>query len=396
MLKQIRIRNFQSIEDVTYNFSEGLNVIIAPNNVGKSIINKVIDVLVNFDRLKTSDMVQYITFGKPKSDLFITDEENAYWIEIYPKKINYHLFDGKTFNFVGNQLPSGVIKALGLLLCDGGFIGNLITADHSKLLVDSNSNINNQILSLIARDDGAENILEECEERATVVNSNLRFLRSKRDGLRRELSTIPVEDTFAREEALRRVFSLTQFVEELIGVKELTDYFKPNAPNVDHLKGVIDFCQDLDRVSFMVNNLKEVKEVRNLDKEFRVASELEGVKKKLDDVSYKLDMIKDSKPVSFNLNVIGFVSKLESISANLNKVKVTKKLPEPSMLKSAEELETLFEAFKDYYRKLASLVKLKKEIKSLKEEIDSYGGEVYDCPIYGSIKFVNEECLRNY
>ena len=41
----MRIKNFQSIVDVTYNFSEGLNVIVAPNNTGKSIINKIIDVL---------------------------------------------------------------------------------------------------------------------------------------------------------------------------------------------------------------------------------------------------------------------------------------------------------------------------------------------------------------
>ena len=52
MLEKLTITNFQSFRNVTYEFSDGLNVIIAPNNTGKSIIFKVIDVLVNGHKMR--------------------------------------------------------------------------------------------------------------------------------------------------------------------------------------------------------------------------------------------------------------------------------------------------------------------------------------------------------
>lgn len=395
MLRQIRIKNFQSIEDLTYNFSEGLNVIVAPNNVGKSILNKIIEVLVNFDKLKSYDIKQYITFGKLKSDLFISDEENTYWVEIYLTKINYHVLEDSRFRFIGNSLPSGLIKALGLLLCDGGFVGNLIMSDHSKLLVDSNANINNQILSLIARDDNVEAILEESEQRMAEMNSNLRVLRPKRDSIRKELSLIHVEDTFAREEALKRVFATTQLVEDLIGLNELAEYLKADSSNVSHLEGVLKLCQDLENLSYKFINIREIKEIRDMEKDLKVASELEEVLVKLDDISYKMGMVKEIKPVRFNFNILGLLSKLEQISINLSRVSKVK-LPSLDKIKSCEELENLVSVLDDYSIKIDKQNKLKQEMKTLKEEIDSYGGEVYDCPIYGSIKLVNEECIRNY
>lgn len=395
MLRQIRIKNFQSIEDLTYNFSEGLNVIVAPNNVGKSILNKIIEVLVNFDKLKSYDIKQYITFGKLKSDLFISDEENTYWVEIYLTKINYHVLEDSRFRFIGNSLPSGLIKALGLLLCDGGFVGNLIMSDHSKLLVDSNANINNQILSLIARDDNVEAILEESEQRMAEMNSNLRVLRPKRDSIRKELSLIHVEDTFAREEALKRVFATTQLVEDLIGLNELAEYLKVDSSNVSHLEGVLKLCQDLENLSYKFINIREIKEIRDMEKDLKVASELEEVLVKLDDISYKMGMVKEIKPVRFNSNILGLLSKLEQISINLSRVSKVK-LPSLDKIKSCEELENLVSVLDDYSIKIDKQNKLKQEMKTLKEEIDSYGGEVYDCPIYGSIKLVNEECIRNY
>lgn len=395
MLRQIRIKNFQSIEDLTYNFSEGLNVIVAPNNVGKSILNKIIEVLVDFDKLKSYDIKQYITFGKLKSDLFISDEENTYWVEIYLTKINYHILEDSRFRFIGNSLPSGLIKALGLLLCDGGFVGNLIMSDHSKLLVDSNANINNQILSLIARDDNVEAILEESEQRMAEMNSNLRVLRPKRDSIRKELSLIHVEDTFAREEALKRVFATTQLVEDLIGLNELAEYLKVDSSDVSHLEGVLKLCQDLENLSYKFINIREIKEIRDMEKDLKVASELEEVLVKLDDISYKMGMVKEIKPVRFNSNILGLVSKLEQISINLSRVSKVK-LPSLDKIKSCEELENLVSVLDNYSIKIDKQNKLKQEMKTLKEEIDSYGGEVYDCPIYGSIKLVNEECIRNY
>lgn len=393
MLRQMRIRNFQSIEDITYNFTGGLNVIVAPNNTGKSIINKIIELLVSFKSIKSYEVKQYITFGKPKSDIFISDELNTYWVEIYPKKINYYLFENNNFIFVGNELPIGLINALSLLICEGNFVGNLITSNHSKLLVDSSADINNQILSLIARDDHAENILEECEERMSVINSNLRALRSHRVSLEKEISTIAVEDTSYREECLKRVFGITEFVEELIGLQETTDKLKSSGKLVNRLDEILELCSSIEMLNYKFNSLSPSKDVRDLSKEFRVAQEIESFIGKLDNISSNAKMITEVKDVSLNNDFLGMVSKLEILKANLDKTVKCKPL-NPSKLKACEELDGLCEAFNDFYKKALHLHKSKLELKKLKEEIDSYGGEVYDCPIHGTIKFVNEECIR--
>lgn len=393
MLRQIRIRNFQSIEDLTYNFTEGLNVITGPNNTGKSIINKIIEVMVGFKSLKSYDVEQYITFGKPKSDLFISDELNTYWVEIYPKKINYYKLEDKSFVFVGNELPGGLINALSLLICEGNFVGNLITSNHSKLLVDSSAEINNQILSLIARDDHAENILEECEERMTKINSNLRILRTNRASLEREISSIAVEDTTYREECLKRVFGLTDFVEELVGVYEVVDKVNPSGKLVNRLDGVLELCSSLETLNYKFDSISMKCDVRDLTKELKVADELESFIRDLDSISNNKKRITNVSDVSFNSNFLGMVSKLEILKSNLDKTVLVKPL-DPSKLKSCEELEKFCETFNDFYNKALALSKAKVELKKLKEEIDSYGGEVYDCPIHGTIKFVNEECIR--
>lgn len=396
MLRQVRLINFQAIDDLTYNFTEGLNVIVSPNNnVGKSIINKMVEVLVKFKSLTSKDMLQYISFGKPKSDVFITDDNNTFWIEIYPNRINYNILKDGKFEFIGNELPSGVIDALGLLICEGGFIGNLITADHSKLLVDSDSNINNQILSLIARNENAEDILAGCEERISVMRSNVRTLRITRYSLENELSTIHVEDTTAKEESLKRVFNLHEFVESLIGVNELCDRIDNNFSTVRNLRGVIEFCNCLEDLDYKLSHLNDFKPIRDLSKELKIADELVKVYDNVESLDYKISLLKPSSNITFNENLIGLVNRLEIIYSNIEKVRPVKNVNIKD-LDSCKELENLLDKIEESTAIVSKLSDLKSQAKDLKEEIDSYGGEVYDCPIYGSIKFVNEECIRNY
>lgn len=393
MLRQFRIKNFQSVEDLTYNFSDGLNVIIGENNTGKSVLNKAIEVLVNFNSLRASDVEQYITFGKPKSDLIITGDSGCYWVEIYPRKINYYCLENDNFVFVGNELPPGLIKCLDLLVCEGNFVGNLITSNHSKLLVDSSSNINNQILSLIARDDSAENILEECEERLSTMNSNLRTLRINRSSIESELSTIEVEDTTLKEEALSRVFSLTNFVEELIGVKETSDLLKFNVPKVGNMDELINFVSNLETLMYKFDNLRFTKEVKNLDEDIKVVSELESFNDKLDVVLSKMTIMSNIKEVNVDNDLLGVVAKLELLQSNLAKVNNVKKVNDSNLL-VAEQLEELLGSVENYYNKAVETERLKSEAKSLLDELNSYGGEEYDCPIYGTIKYINDECIH--
>ena len=105
--------------------------------------------------------------------------------------------------------------------------------------------------------------------------------------------------------------------------------------------------------------------------------------------------MKPSRNITFNENLIGLVNRLEIIYSNIEKVRPVKNIDVKS-LDCCKELESLLDKIEESTAIVNKLSDLKSQAKDLKEEIDSYGGEVYDCPIYGSIKFVNEECIRNY
>lgn len=45
-LAQLRIRNFRRIADATLNFRPGLNVIVGPNNIGKTAVVEALRALL--------------------------------------------------------------------------------------------------------------------------------------------------------------------------------------------------------------------------------------------------------------------------------------------------------------------------------------------------------------
>jgi len=66
-IKQLRIKNFKSIEDETIEFNKWLNVIVGPNNAGKTNIMEAIDLLLG-------DV--YLPNFEPSTDHFFNGEEN--------------------------------------------------------------------------------------------------------------------------------------------------------------------------------------------------------------------------------------------------------------------------------------------------------------------------------
>ena len=68
-ISQIRINNFRNYNDTTISLKEGINVVIGPNNAGKTNFLKVIAFLnIRPAKLKLSDFNYNNLFDKHKSD----------------------------------------------------------------------------------------------------------------------------------------------------------------------------------------------------------------------------------------------------------------------------------------------------------------------------------------
>lgn len=357
LLRKVRFMNFQSYVDLTYDFAPGLNVIIAENNSGKSILHKFIDLVVNSNKYSTSQRQQFIRFGARKSDVYVHLEDGIYWIEIYPKVTYYHKGDSLTrMVSLGEEMPWGLKKGLSLLVCEDGLIGNLIDDDHSKFLVDSDNKINNAILGLLTRDERAEKVIEGVTEKVKEVTSAVRMKVNERNIYEKELSNIKVS-------------------------------------NINYLQRVVDnttlliFVQD--KLVTAHEKLSSVDLNSKVDKRAKPVMDLVG---QLETIKYKLDEIRVVKECKIDNRVLSLLSSLEGVRSNLDRVQL-KSLPPKSNLVALKSLT-------DIYLKLLEVQKLDSTIKDLKEsneiiksELDYLKGEVYDCPIYGTIKLVDEECI---
>lgn len=63
-LSQIKISNFRNFGDTTINLKDGVNVVIGPNNAGKTNFLKVVGFLNKRDKLKLSDFNYNNLFDK--------------------------------------------------------------------------------------------------------------------------------------------------------------------------------------------------------------------------------------------------------------------------------------------------------------------------------------------
>ena len=393
MLRQVKIKNFQSIRDLQYDFIDGLNVIVAENGTGKSILNKIITFLVNYNKYTADKRKQFIRFGCAKSDIFFSSDDDSYWVEIFSNNINYYRRVNGKYEFESNDLPQGLISMLSLLVSSNGFIGNLITSEQSKLLVDSEDKVNTEIMSLVVSDENAELVISTCEERLKEINSEIRTKVAVRDSLERELSKIEVVNYQHIEDSVNRVFTSIDFLETLVTASEVLD----RVNSVGHVSNVME--EAIDMLALLEHSIETLEKVHLVDEvsfdeeELSVLSELVTVNDKITNILYKKSMVTEVKPTKVTEGLLGLMTKLEKIQFSLNEISYID-LPGVERIESLSRLEEIFETVDRLSDLMNVTSELKEENDRLKLELDSYGGEDYDCPIYGTIKFVNEECIR--
>lgn len=384
MLEKLTIVDFQSFKNVTYEFTDGLNVIIAPNNSGKSIIFKIIDVLVNGNKMTTAERKEFIRFGCSKSDVYVKSQGTYYWAEILPKITNY--YSGSAINsmtFLGTELPNEIRQAFALLVCEDGLIGNVIDSNQSKFLIDSDSRVNNSILGLLTRDNNAEKIIETTTERIKSLNSEVRLKNSERRIYARELENIEVTDISYRQTLVIDSNVLLTLADILLPIKEKLDTIKEVKQVSDSFKPLIDVVNNLESVKYKLSEIRYQK-VFPVDKSYI-------------DFIVKLESIRDRlNPVNNvelpNKGLIDITSKLENISDRLRDVNHVK-LPSESEIETYNKLSLLMKKTQQILTLMRDNKVLDIESKRIKNQLNDLRGEVHDCPIHGTIKLVNEECI---
>lgn len=384
MLEKLTITNFQSFRNVTYEFSDGLNVIIAPNNTGKSIIFKVIDVLVNGHKMSSAERKEFIRFGCNKSDVYVKSGGNYYWAEILPRHTNY--YSGSSMNsmtFLSNELPNEIRQAFALLVCEDGLIGNVIDSNQSKFLIDSDSRVNNSILGLLTRDSNAEKIIETTTERIKTLNAEVRIKNSERKIYARELESIGVTDISYRQNIVIDSNVLLTLADILLPVKEKLDTIKQVKQVDSSFKPIMDVVTQLESIKYKLSEIRNV-EVFPVDKSY-----IDFICK-LESVSERLRHVNDIKLP--NKDILDFSVKLENIREKISGVNHIN-LPSEVEVEAYNKLSQIMKKTQQILTLMRENKVLDIESKRIKNQLNDLRGEVHDCPIHGTIKLVNEECI---
>lgn len=247
-LQKLHIKNFRAIEDTEIHFNKGLNILIGPNNAGKTTI---IDVLrICFSKgdynSKTVKLEDFYKVTK-KSENYPTVEfnltfsieeefEKALFIELY-NPIDNTLDINFTFNYnlkqqrMTHEIKGGANKDNPIANDTFNFIRNIHLSalrDANRYLTPGRNNILSSFFSELSSDDEKETMMNEINDKITeskiskfITEKNEKYVQGNFDRMtfnddEIKLSMLPIDqdfDTFTKNWKIQLPFGSSGYLE---------------------------------------------------------------------------------------------------------------------------------------------------------------------------------------
>lgn len=381
-LKQARLVNFQSWKDSTIDLTSGLNLLIAENGVGKSSFLRAMRIVLSPEKYTKDARRKYIRWGTEFATVaYIFSDDTIFLIQIYVNgNAYYKLFLDGTKKFLGNEPPIELIDKLGIVKYES-IVGNVIDLSKEKFLVNSSEADDDTIFKMVLSNDDLDKLRQVIsEEKIPDVTYRLGIEKERLKYTEDLISKIQYIDISNLERNVKTsdiivnniegLVNLYDILEETPNVQTIPYESKQTIENIEpyiNLKNTLDM---LDNVKFVdtydydiikgiqplvtfnieINNLKYQKDLSNLDNTLDSMSSL-----------ITLVNVEPIKPINITLGSLNTLLILNRLAINCNSV--------------------------------IDLMRIQSMIESEKKELDSLGGEEFDCPIHGTIKLVNEECV---
>lgn len=443
-LKKMRVINFQSWKDQVVAFSDGLNVFIADNEVGKSVMLKIIDCIVNFERLPKEAKQNYIRRGCNSSEVtYLFSNNNLYKFTITQKTLTaVARIDNKvTQNTVA--IRERFIKDFSLIIePKSGFICNILGDDKAKFLVNTDSRSDGYFLSTLTNHDKIEDIIQITDDRVKKLRLQESKLNAELKVIDRTLENLEfydLEDMRDNYDYIETLVDSLDYADELnfyiyefikCGVEDLNADLILDITNAveglstlnferlheveDSILDILDITQELSSFNLdkyeeeidkdILNVLDDLFELSELSKgsysevvEKEILEDLEILNKdyKYNDIYLKdkdyiaiaqltgiSDMINNYNDVESDINY-SWLKELASISnllGNYNNIHL-----DNTELIFIDRLRKFSELNLEYH----NIDDIMNRIQEIKEENET---EEVDCPLYGRITIVNGEC----
>lgn len=381
-LKQARLVNFQSWKDSTIDLTSGLNLLIAENGVGKSSFLRAMRIVLSPEKYTKDARRKYIRWGTEFATVaYIFSDDTIFLIQIYVNgNAYYKLFLDGTKKFLGNGPPIELIDKLGIVKYES-IVGNVIDLSKEKFLVNSSEADDDTIFKMVLSNEDLDKLRQVIsEEKIPEVVYKLGIEKERLKYTEDLISKIQYIDISNLE---RNVKASDIVVNNIEGLVKLCDILE-ETPNVQTIpydsKQTIENIEPYIKLKNTLDMLDSIKFVSDCD-----CDTLKGLQPIIT-FNDEINKLKYQKDLS-NLD-----NTLENISSLVNLLNVEPVRPVDITIGSLNTLMVL-NRLAINCNSVIDLMRTQSMIESEKKELDNLGGEEFDCPIYGKIKLVNEDCI---
>lgn len=240
LISILRLINIQSYEDVTFRLSDGVNVLTAPNETGKSVMFKVFRQMCNGNWYGRGTNKSLIRRGASKGTaLLVVPYENGLHkivFEVYPTYQIYRLFDGDTpvCSWQQDSLPDDIAEILGWYYDrDSKILLNLCDQELDMPFVNSNESFNYEALRFVLLDPELERARFNIGEWLYQLSEKIDIVATRKTAFESLIKGQTRVDTVALENSIKKR-------EKLVGIADVAC----------ELVALLDSCCELEKPSF--------------------------------------------------------------------------------------------------------------------------------------------------
>lgn len=400
MIKRITLKNFESHEDSTIEFSDGLNLIIGQSNQGKSSIVRALAMVVanRFDRDSVRTGTKYCSVAVETEKGMVTaerGEDTNHWIIETPQ-------GKKEYRNIGSSVPSEVLEVLGMGERVRGEIKELpnimfqLEKHYMLSEIDGKKTTANSIARMMDEAIGIGGMEELIKDIATDFAAKKRDLETKNiqiSEIRSKILDANIFEGYKRSmEDTKAVFDEIEFLNNLLdSAKELSCKVELNKEGRTLLERRLNGSEGIDILADKIGDL--IKKFRMIFRAFQIMENLDQAGKRIiiydsvNDISCEtnilirnLEKLKTAKDLSRKLNELqrslsadaDFDKNLNMIESQQGNISNAKK-----MLRNAREL----------YKKIRNisyrLIESEKELKEAEFSFSELKKQLGQCPLCG-------------
>lgn len=419
-------------------FTGGLNVILAENGTGKSVIFKALRFLLTpylFDKDDRTDFITYNTEFAEFTVLFDTNE--IVIMRIFPKQILYFYasdLNNPKFKQTVDMPCEEVFRAMmAIIEPETGYMMNIIDSDRSLFLIDSNDTTNVNSLRYIIEHAGVKKLLSFIEDRLPLLEQSQEQVYSKKldwESQLHQLGTtniIELEQNVNEAELFMELFEVLgdvwQTLEDIIIPEHEFKEYEEAVETLDNFINLINSGIFEVAIDLIGDNISPVDELLSalivdlassgiLTESIREQAFIPDSYVDLVDLSYSLqEFIKeiefDYTPLANAEECLEYVEILDNLKFSYNNLNVIGKTNEDLTqskinIANLTELESYMLMLIEFESALNELTeictiqaKTTDKVKRLMEELDNLRdtNEVLACPVYGEIIHKEGKCI---